>query len=161
MSTETKIGLILVLLATLVVFIIVTRKALIRFSLLKAIEPNRRKIVGSLIYFTYYIIALFILLLIIGIEFNQFMIFASSILAVLGVGFFAQWSLLSNLTTSMILFFFHPLRIGSHVRIIDKELDLSGQVIDITGFYVLLKKEDNKIVSIPNSVIINKGIEFN
>ena len=86
--------------------------------------------------------------------------FVSSILAVLGVGFFAQWSILSNLTASVILFFNHPVRIGDRIRILDKDFDLTGVVKDITGFYFFLYTDDGRNVSLPNSIVIQKGIEI-
>jgi len=138
MDLKTKLALIALLIIVLLLVAFLTKKALIRFSLLKSIEPHRRKIVVGLCYFSYYIIALFIILLIVGANFNQFALFASSILAVLGVGFFAQWSILSNITASVILFFYHPLRIGSRIRVLDSEINFTGIVEDITGFYVLL-----------------------
>ena len=96
-----------------------------------------------------------------GIEFKQVIVFASSILAVLGVGFFAQWSMLSNLTASIILFFYHPMRIGNTIQVLDKEYNLKGIVKNITGFYVLLYIEETKRhVTIPNIIILYKGIEL-
>ena len=96
-----------------------------------------------------------------GIDFKQFGVVASSILAVVGVGFFAQWSMLSNLTASVILFFYHPMRIGDTIRILDKDFDLTGEVKNITGFYVLLYlSETKKYVTVPNIIILYKGIEL-
>lgn len=160
MDIKTKFALIALLIIVLLLVAFLTKKALVRFSLLKAIEPHRRKIVVSLFYFSYYLIAIFVILLIIGIDFNQFALFASSILAVLGVGFFAQWSILSNITASVILFFYHPLRIGSRIKVLDSEINFSGTVKDITGFYVLMETDDDRIISIPNNIILYKGIEL-
>ncbi|WP_155839638.1 mechanosensitive ion channel family protein [Aquimarina latercula] len=84
----------------------------------------------------------------------------SSVLAVLGVGFFAQWSILSNLTASAILFFSHPLRIGDRIKVLDKDFDWSGEVKDITGFYLFMKTDDGKNITIPTSIIMQKGIEI-
>ena len=81
-------------------------------------------------------------------------------LEVLGVGFFAQWSLLSNLTASVILFFNHPVRIGSRIRILDKDFDLTGEVKDITGFYFFIETDKGETITFPNSLIMQKGIEI-
>ncbi|GAA3597573.1 mechanosensitive ion channel [Flavivirga amylovorans] len=160
MDLKTKLALILLLIVVLTLVVFLTKKALIRFSLLKSIEPHRRKIVGGLIYSSYYLIALFVILIIVGVDFNQFGLFASSVLAVLGISFFAQWSMLSNLTASVILFFYHPLRIGSRIKILDSEINFCGTVKDITGFYVLMKTDDERIITIPNTTILYKGIEL-
>ena len=95
-----------------------------------------------------------------GVDFNKISIFISSVLAVLGVGFFVQWSLLSNLTASAILFFNHPVRIGSRIRILDKDFELTGRVVDITGFYFFIKTDSGQLITYPNSIIMQKGIEI-
>lgn len=44
--------------------------------------------------------------LISDLGFNDFGVFLSSVFAVIGVALFAQWSILSNVTASIIVFFF-------------------------------------------------------
>ena len=100
------------------------------------------------------------IIIILGIELKELSVFLSSILAVIGIAFFAQWSLLSNITASIIIFFYHPLKIGDKVRILDKEFDFVGKVTDITGFYVMMMTEENQKITIPNSLVLQKGIEF-
>ena len=156
-----KYFLLLILLIVLSILVIATKKITKSYVIKNAIEPHRRKIILNLFYLIYYVFAFFLVLIILGIEFKQIGVFASSILAVLGVGFFAQWSILSNLTASVILFFYHPMRIGDTIKIIDKEYDLTGEVKNITGFYVMLHiPEGNRKITIPNTVILYKSIEL-
>ncbi|MCT4698410.1 mechanosensitive ion channel family protein [Tenacibaculum haliotis] len=156
-----KYNLLLILLIVLSVLVVFTKKITKSYVIKNAIEPHRRKIILNLFYLIYYVFSFFLVLIILGIEFKQIGVLASSILAVLGVGFFAQWSILSNLTASVILFFYHPMRIGDTIKIIDKEYDLTGEVKNITGFYVLLYiPEGNRKITIPNTVILYKSIEL-
>lgn len=156
-----KYTLLLFLLLVLSLLVMMTKKITKSYVIRNAIEPHRRKIILNLFYILYYVISFFLILLILGIEMKQIGVFASSILAVLGVGFFAQWSILSNLTASVILFFYHPMRIGDTIKIMDKEYDLTGVVKNITGFYVLLHiPEGNRRITIPNTVILYKSIEL-
>ncbi|WP_243846491.1 mechanosensitive ion channel domain-containing protein [Wenyingzhuangia heitensis] len=136
------------------------KRAIKKFSFVKAIDVNRRKIIFILTYLVVYILFGALLAVVWGVDFNRLSIFISSILAVLGVGFFAQWSLLSNLTASVILFFNHPVRIGSRIRILDKDFELIGEVKDITGFYFFMKTDKGEIITFPNSLIMQKGIEI-
>lgn len=156
-----KTILLVILMILLFILVFVTKKIIKIYVVKNAIEPHRRKLILYLFYLVYYVIAFFLILLIFGIEIKQIGVFASSVLAVLGVGFFAQWSMLSNLTASVILFFYHPMRIGDTIRIVDKEYDLTGEVKNITGFYVLLYIADgNRKITIPNTIILYKGIEL-
>jgi small-conductance mechanosensitive channel len=95
-----------------------------------------------------------------GVDFKQVSVYLSSIIAVLGISFFAQWSILSNLTSSVILFFYHPMRIGDRVRVLDKDFNWVGIVTDITGFYVHIKTDDNENITLPNSLVIQRGIQL-
>lgn len=131
-----------------------------KFTLLKAMDLNRKKIIQNLGYFLFFSILCISIAIIWGVELEQFSVFISSVLAVLGVGFFAQWSILSNLTASVILFFYHPIRIGQRVRILDKDFEWIGVVTDITGFHLFLKTDRNENITLPNSLVIQKGIEI-
>ncbi|GFD73945.1 hypothetical protein KUL156_35060 [Alteromonas sp. KUL156] len=53
------------------------------------------------------------------------------------------------------------MRIGDTIKIIDKDFDLQGVVKNITGFYVLLyMPEEKREITIPNTIILYKGIEL-
>lgn len=157
----TAIIKISILLFVLLLAINITKRLTKSYIIRNSIEPHRRKLILNLFYLLYILSSFLALLLILGIDFKQFGVVASSILAVVGVGFFAQWSMLSNLTASVILFFYHPMRIGDTIRILDKDFDLTGEVKNITGFYVLLYlSETKKYVTVPNIIILYKGIEL-
>jgi len=90
----------------------------------------------------------------------DFSLFLSSVLAIVGIGFVAQWSILSNLTASVILFFSHPLRLGDRIRVMDKDFDWTGKVEDISGFYLFMRTDDGRRITIPTNLVIQKGIEI-
>ncbi len=149
-----------IVLVILILIVFATKRAISRFSFVKAIDVNRRKVILNLSYLFIYITGGSFLAIIWGVDHKQFTVFISSILAVLGVGFFAQWSILSNLTSSVILFFSHPMRIGDRIRILDKDFDWSGEVIDISGFYLFMKTDDGRNITFPTSLLMQKGIEI-
>ncbi|MFL1896332.1 mechanosensitive ion channel domain-containing protein [Aquimarina sp. 2-A2] len=150
----------LALICLSIAIILITKRAIKKFTFVRAIEVNRRKVIFNLAYLLTYLITGTILAIIWGVDIKQFSVFISSILAVLGVGFFAQWSILSNLTSSVILFFNHPVRIGDRVRILDKDFDWTGIVQDITGFYFFMQTDKGENISLPNSLVMQKGIQI-
>ena len=95
-----------------------------------------------------------------GLEQNEIAVFASTILTALGIAFFAQWSLLSNITSSIILFFNHPLKLGDRIRILDNDYPFEGEITDLTYFFVYVKTKDEEIVSIPNSILLQKSVSI-
>jgi small-conductance mechanosensitive channel len=100
--------------------------------------------------------ALFVLLL--GIGYGDISLFLSSLFAVLGVALFAQWSILSNISASVLIFFVFPYRIGDRVKVCEKDEDISGVIIDITMFHVLLRHESGNIITYPNTLLLQKGV---
>ena len=158
---KTQIAYIAIALVSLILLMTITKRITRKVTLVKKLEPNRKKVVLNLFYFLYYLVFAAAVTIILGIKVKDITIFFSSVIALSGVAFFAQWSLLSNLTASIIIFFYHPLKIGNKVKILDKDLESPGIVTNITGFYVMLKLESNgRIVTIPNSLILQKGIEI-
>ena len=53
-----------------------------------------------------------------GFKQNEIALFASTILTALGIAFFAQWSLLANITSSILIFFNHPVKLGDYVKVL-------------------------------------------
>src|SRR5690606_31965299 len=90
----------------------------------------------------------------------QMAVFISSAMAVLGIAFVAQWSLLSNITAGLILFFNHPLKIDDHIKIIEKDFIIEGIINDITFFFVHIKTEDKEKISIANNIFLQKNISI-
>jgi len=93
-----------------------------------------------------------------GINYDKFGFVVSSIFAVLGIALFAQWSILSNVTASLIIFFFFPYRVGDAVRIFDDKEILEGKIHEITLFHVLIRNKKKEIISFPNSLVFQKAI---
>jgi small-conductance mechanosensitive channel len=79
-------------------------------------------------------------------------------LTALGIAFFAQWSLLSNITSSIILFFNHPLKLGDTIKVLDKDYPFEGEVMELTYFFIHLKTDNGELITVPNSIILQKSI---
>jgi small-conductance mechanosensitive channel len=94
-----------------------------------------------------------------NIDRSQLMVFITSTITLVGVGFIAQWSILSNVTSSLILFFNHPMKLGQEISILDKEYDIHGTLIDISFFFMYIKTQEGETITIPNSVVLSKVIK--
>jgi small-conductance mechanosensitive channel len=160
MSFKTEILVTGILLVVIFILNSLTKRAIRRFGRTSAIDMNNRKIIFYLSNLFFYGLAAVGLSLIWGMNLEDFSLFLSSTLAILGVGFVAQWSILSNLTASVILFFSHPLRLGDRIRVLDKDFDWTGKVEDISGFYLFMRTDDGRRITIPTNLVIQKGIEI-
>ncbi len=93
-----------------------------------------------------------------GLGFRDLGVFFGSIIAVLGVSLFAQWSILSNVTASVIVFFFFPYRVGDNVKILDGDNTIEGTIKEIALFHVIMTDEQGDILTYPNSLVFQKAI---
>ncbi|MBL7766044.1 MAG: mechanosensitive ion channel [Chitinophagaceae bacterium] len=122
------------------------------------LQRDRRKNIIKILHLFSAIIAIIFLAGIWGFKQNEIAAFASTILTALGIAFFAQWSLLSNITSSMILFFNHPLKLGDTIKVLDKEYPYEGEITELTYFFLHLKTSNGEIITIPNSIILQKSV---
>tara|TARA_R110002124_G_scaffold138576_6_gene302327 strand:+ start:281783 stop:282352 length:570 start_codon:yes stop_codon:yes gene_type:complete len=97
-------------------------------------------------------------ILIWGVDFRNLGVVMSSIFAVIGIGFFAQWSILSNITSGIIMFFTFPYKIGDLIKIHDKEFPYEGIIEDIKTFHIIIKTVNNEIITYPNTMLLQKGV---
>ncbi|HKL90074.1 MAG TPA: mechanosensitive ion channel domain-containing protein [Allomuricauda sp.] len=160
LTFKSEILFTIILLAVIIALNSISKRGIRRFGRTSSIDMNSRKIIFYLSNLLFYLVAFIGISLIWGVDLEDFSVFISSILAILGVGFVAQWSILSNLTASVILFFNHPLRLGDRIRVMDKDFDWTGKVEDISGFYLFMRTDDGKQITIPTNLVIQKGIEI-
>ena len=132
------------------------RKIQLRFGFQKSRILVTNKVVSFLIYITAFIVIAFVW----GVDKQQLVVTISSFLTILGIAFFAQWSILSNITAGIILFINYPVKIGDTITILEKDNDMTGQIKDIGVFFIILKTNDGRNVSIPNSLILQKMIKY-
>ena len=100
----------------------------------------------------------FVACLVLGLGYSEISLFLSSVFAVVGVALFAQWSILSNITASMVIFFGFPYRVGDRIKVTDSDFDLSGTVEEISLFHVLIRTEEGNIITYPNTLILQKPV---
>lgn len=94
-----------------------------------------------------------------GVEQSQVLVFFTSILTVLGIAFFAQWSIISNITSSLIIFFNHPIRVGDHITILDHEFEISGEVSDIGLYFLIIITDENERITVPSNLFMQKMVK--
>ena len=104
-------------------------------------------------------ICIIVVFLIWGVNQADLFVFVGSVLTVVGVAFFAQWSILSNITSSLIIFFKHPVRLGDSIALLEgKDYVIEGKVTNIGLFFVTLLTPDDEEITLPNNIFIQKSI---
>jgi len=149
-----------IVIVALIVTHIFTRQGI--NSMLKKIHftLQRRKLTLRMINLLLTITAIVFISAIWGVKQTDIVVFISSVMAILGIAFVAQWSLLSNITAGLILFFNHPLRIGDRIKVIEKDFVIEGIVNDITFFFVHIKTDSKERITFSNTIILQKTISI-
>ena len=98
---------------TIIVIIIVSILRLLSKKIISKVgskfkyQSGRIKITNKIVGFLLTIILAIFLMVIWGVNQSDLVLFLSTILTILGVAFFAQWSIISNITSTLIIFFNH------------------------------------------------------
>jgi small-conductance mechanosensitive channel len=131
-----------------------------RFARVSEILEHRANLVIKYFNILIGIVAIIALFVIWGVKPQNVIVVISSLFAVVGVAMFAQWSILSNVTSGIILFFSAPFKIGDTIKIHDKEFPIEAEVDDIRGFHTYLKTKEGELITYPNSLLLQKGISI-
>jgi small-conductance mechanosensitive channel len=150
-----SVVLIILLIGSSKIFQRIVDKAGVRFSYHK----SRVKIVKKVINMVLYTVLIVIMFLIWGIAPSQLIAYIASLLTVVGIAFLAQWSVLSNITSTLIIFFNHQVHIGDTIVILDKDYNIEGKVNDIGIFFIIIKTNDSEYVSLPSNVFMQKMVK--
>lgn len=106
------------------------------------------------------LVVLFILLTLIwGVDYRGLWLVASSVLAVLGVALFAQWSILSNVTSGVIVFFTFPARVGDSIEIVDGVNSVKGELLEIGMFQIHVRDDEGHTLVYPNNLLLQKPVK--
>lgn len=139
----------------------ITRVLILNIGQLKRVPQRRALQIYRYFRALLYLVWLIFLLLIWGVDYQALLVVVSSVLAVVGVALVAQWSILSNLTASIIVFFTLPAKNGDSIEIIDGNNSVKGTIQEINFFNMQLEDEDGNLVSYPNNLILQKPVKKN
>ncbi|QYK05912.1 mechanosensitive ion channel family protein [Shewanella zhangzhouensis] len=124
----------------------------------KQVSAARTSLVSRFLTAVLFFITLSLMAVSVGLGYHDVALFVSSAFAVLGVALVAQWSILSNLTAGVLIFFVFPYRIGDRIKVVDKDEDIRGVIQEIALFHVLIQRDDGNLITYPNSQILQKSV---
>lgn len=104
-----------------------------------------------------YFISLIIISNVLGFGIQGVFIATSSFFAIVGIAFFAVWSILSNVTASILLYFTFPYRLGDRI-LIEGEPKYCGKLKDVTLMYLRIQTNTDSYITLPANVAIQKII---
>jgi small-conductance mechanosensitive channel len=147
---------------SIIIFVIglnITKKIIDRTGEKFSYHKTRIKILKKIISFILYLNLIGLITLIWGVERSVLLSYIASLLTIFGIAFLAQWSILSNITASLIIFFNHKVNIGDSVVILDKDYQVEGKISDVGIFFVVIKTPEQDYVSMPTNVFMQKMVK--
>lgn len=154
-------------LATLVILLVlrfVFEKAIRKVGKISDLNRARTLLIIKYVSISITIIGLVALTLIWGVNIKDLGLIFSSVFAVIGVALFAQWSIISNITAGVILFFSFPYKIGDRIKIMDKDIaDKEANyetylIEDIRAYHMYLRKDNGELITYPNNLLLQKAV---
>ncbi len=155
-----KIVATLIIVITAIIIRTISSSLVRRYAMISEILEHRRNLVIKYISILISILTLTAIFVVWGVNANNIFTTFSAVLTVIGVALFAQWSVLSNITSGMIILFSFPFKIGDIIRIHDKDFPIEAEIEDIRTFHTLLKTREGEQISYPNNLLLQKGISI-
>ena len=149
-----------ILIVVLILLRVIIDRLVHRFAKTSQILEHRANLVIKYIHILLNLFIIISLIVIWSIDTKDIFVTVSSITTVIGVAMFAQWSILSNITSGMILFFSFPFRIGDTIKIHDKDFPIEAEIEDISAFHVNLRTKEGEKIIFPNNLLLQKGISI-
>ncbi|RSK40380.1 mechanosensitive ion channel domain-containing protein [Mangrovimonas spongiae] len=147
-----------ILIAILLIIRFLTRVTINKIGKKSGINDARIHLINRYVTVTLLLIALLIETIIFGTEFKDIALVFSSVFAVIGIGLFAVWSILSNITSGIIMFFNFPYKVGDKIEIHDKDFPIKAIIEDIGAFQLHLRLDNGDLVTYPNNLILQKPV---
>ncbi|MEP1033013.1 mechanosensitive ion channel domain-containing protein [Ekhidna sp.] len=134
----------------------VIQKSINRLGNKFSYDLNRTAATKRILTFSLYVFVFLLLVIIWGGDLNNIWVSLGSILGVIAIGFFAIWSILSNIVAGIIIYTINPFKITDTLVLVEK--DVTGKVIDIGLIYTKLQDKDG-IITVPNNVFFQQLVK--
>lgn len=151
------IGTIILFIVLYVIRFIIS-KIILKVSTYSEKTESRSKLIIKYINSSLNILFLIFFVILWGVNTDKLMSFMGAAVTFIGVALFAQWSVLSNFTAGVIMFFSFPYKIGDRIRIHDKDFPIEAKIDDIKAFHTILITDEGEKISYPNNLFLQKSV---
>ena len=149
--------------------VIIITAIVIRWSMIKIVKKTaaishtldrRRNLVIKYLSILISILTIISFFVVWGVKAHNVIAALSAVVTVIGIAFFAKWSILSNITAGMIVFFSFPFKIGDYIKVEDADHSIEGEILDIRAFHCIIRSSLDIITTYPNNLLLQKAISI-
>ncbi len=108
----------------------------------------------ALVKWGVFVLALLLVLHNFGVQIGGIWALISTVLAMIAIGFVAVWSMLSNLSATLLILIFRPFEIGDRIEFVGEPT--KGKVLHLGMMFTTLQESDNAVLQIPNNIIFQR-----
>ncbi len=159
MNMNYFLTVILPSIATIVLAVVAQRilYALIdRYGRSRGLPPTHAFLIRTVIKWSVVMVVILMIATIFGIGVDNLWATLTAIAAMVIIGFFAMWSVLSNVLATMVILVARPFCIGDRVTVLPE--NISGEAIDINLLYSKLRTTEGEILIVPNITFLTKFV---
>lgn len=157
-----EIQVIATIIAVLVYFLMkyLTKKIVRKYGKLTNKAEGRMAQMRQIIAVLLNILLIFSFAVIWGLKTENLLVGLTTVFTFLGVAMFAQWSVLSNITAGIVMFFSAPYRLGDKIRLLDKDIPIVATIESIKTFYTHIRTEEGELIVLPNNIFLQKVVSI-
>jgi small-conductance mechanosensitive channel len=85
----------------------------------------------------------------VGVQVDGIWTILVSIIAVIGVGLLAIWSMVSNITASLFIWIWRPYELGETIELLPN--NIKGRAVDRSLMFTTLREADGSLLMVPNN----------
>lgn len=101
-----------------------------------------------------FLVTVFLVLDIWGVGLTGLWTFIVSAVTVIGVGFLATWTMISNITANVFIAIWRPFLVGDVVEVLPE--NLKGRVVERNMMFTVLREDNGSVIRVPNNLFFQK-----
>lgn len=157
MDSIVKIMVTVGILAVTLILQKALQKAIDKYAQKYSISHKRLLVLQKTKSIILYVVGAIALILTWGFSLENIWVSVAGFIGLVAIGFFAVWSILSNIFAGMMIYFSQTIRIQENIEIMPE--GVGGTVQDINLFFIVLVDEQQNVISIPNNLVFQKMVK--
>ena len=147
-----------IVIISLLIIRFITHFTITKVAKKNGINDARIRLIRRYVTVTLFLIAMIIEAFVFGAQFKDLAVVFSSVFAIIGIALCAIWSILSNVTSGIIMFFNFPYKVGDKINIHDNDFPVDAIIEDIRAFQLHLRLDNGNLVTYPNNLMLQKAV---
>lgn len=111
-------------------------------------------VVANMVNGLFAVVVILLLLQALNVPLGNVWTAVSAVFALVAIGFFAVWSILSHMTAAIVIFFQRPFRTGEYLQFADESY--TGRVQKTGLFFTTIEDDDGGFSQIPNNLLFQR-----